>query len=142
MGMSLQHQDRPLALLAYLGQIRRARRAFRPGEWDCALFAAGWIRICTGKDLAANWRGDYRSLAQGQSRIASLGGLEGIARSHLTPVDPAETTVGDVVLLDAGLNTACGIFGGAHVHVLATPQSAIGGLDILPLSVARKVFRP
>jgi hypothetical protein len=142
MGLILQPDERPQALLAYLAQIRRARQPFRPGRWDCALFAAGWIRVCTGRDLASEWRGGYRSLAQGKARIATLGGLEGIARRQLRRVDPDEVIPGDVVLLDVSAANACGIFGGAHIHVLATPQAAIGGLDILPRSMAVKVFRP
>lgn len=140
--MILHVHDRPQALLAYLGQIRQARRAFQPGRWDCALFAAGWIRICTGVDLAAEWRGTYRSLAGGRAKIAANGGLGGIADALMTKVAPEQIELGDVVLLDAGTALACGIFGGSHIHVLAPPQAAIGGLDILPQSMARKVFRP
>ena len=45
------------------------RREFVWGEFDCILFCTDWVRIVTGVDPAARWRGSYDSEAGAQAII-------------------------------------------------------------------------
>lgn len=58
-------EDWHARLAAYV--FDAGRTPFAYGSHDCALFAAGAVEAMTGTDLAAGWRGIYRTLA-GASR--------------------------------------------------------------------------
>ena len=58
-------------LTEYLARVAGAR--FRPGQHDCALFAAGAVEAMTGHDPAAEWRGTYRTLEEGRVVLAGQG---------------------------------------------------------------------
>lgn len=129
---------RAALLVDYLN--RHQRRLFRPGQHDCALFAAGWVECCTGRDLSAQWRGAYRSLDEGRAELAAEGihSLADLADQYLTQIcGPAASQPGDIALIREAGEDAFGIIGGPHIHVLG-----LRGLDILPLSRAEQVFRP
>ena len=56
--------------------IRAAmRREFIWGEFDCILFCTDWVRIVTGIDPAARWRGGYHNEADARDIIAAFGSL-------------------------------------------------------------------
>ena len=71
-------------LIEYLAAA--ARRPFKPGHHDCALFAAGAVAAMTGTDFAAQWRGRYTTLR---------GGLRVIRRAGATPEAPATPVYDD-----------------------------------------------
>lgn len=52
-----------------------ARRPFRYGVHDCALFVANWGRVVTGIDGAAHHRGRYKSAVGCARMIARAGSL-------------------------------------------------------------------
>lgn len=124
---------------AYLAEWRD--RPFRPGSADCALFAAGWIERMTGRDVAAAWRGRYRSLGRGRALLAEAGypDLASLASSVAHELaHPSMVLPGDVaIVIEEGVE-AFGIAGSPFIHVLA-PH---GGLDVVPLSRAVRVYRP
>lgn len=125
-------------LSEYLGQV--ARRRFRPGEHDCALFAAGAVQAMTGADLAADWRGKYRALGAGRAMLRAKGFSDHLefAAAHLAPVPPALAQVGDLAVVpadsphDAG---ALGVVQGPRVYVL-TP----GGLALVSRLTMERAF--
>jgi hypothetical protein len=54
------------------------RRRFEPFCWgrqDCCIFAADWILLATGEDLAAKWRGTYSGMCDGLRHVKKVGGV-------------------------------------------------------------------
>lgn len=125
--------NRPEMLNAYAEKAKA--RKFRPGSHDCALFAAGWVKLATGSDPAKGWRGQYRSLRRGQALLEEAG-LEdhvALAASLLPEVAPAFAQIGDIALVD-GL--ALGVVNGERIWVLQK-----SGIATVPLNRATRVFR-
>ncbi|WP_044008642.1 DUF6950 family protein [Leisingera methylohalidivorans] len=133
-------QNRAELLLDYLSGIRSAKRVLKPSQFDCAFFAAGWVKACTGVDLASAWRGQYRSLDEGRTKLKAAGyrDLDCLAAAHLPEIDGWNTSQpGDIAAVSEGGHTALGIIGGPQIHVLG-----LKGLDYLRLDRAERVFRP
>jgi hypothetical protein len=109
-------------------------RPFRPGRHDCALFAAGWVKIVTGRDLARGWRGRYRSLRQGQRLLEAAGHADhvALAAANLPEIPPAFAQPGDLAVLEA---EALGIVAGEMIYCL-TPS----GLGLVPRGRMRRAF--
>lgn len=131
-------EERGRALATYVGAA--TERPFRWGEHDCALFAAGWMTVLTGRDPAAALRGTY-------SDAAGAGGVvgedpeawfAGMATAHgLVAIEPRFARRGDVCLLDYGDGPALGICTGAEMVLPAQPY----GLARFRLSRARRAWR-
>lgn len=131
--------DRMTLLHRYLAEVRG--RAFEPGKWDCALFAAGWVKACTGKDPARGWRGKYRSISRGLAMLRDAEGTDhvGLADRWAKPVSGwMQARPGDLAVVMDGEHPCFGIVGGSRIHVLLPSR----GLDVVPLSRAERVFRP
>lgn len=112
-------------------------RQYQPGTHDCALFAADWIEEVTGRDLAADMRGQYETVEEGFTLLSS--GLQEALSAELTELSGwMAAAPGDVALVDIDGEDACGIIGRGGIHML----SERGGLTRLRLDRARKVFRP
>lgn len=127
-------------LFDYLGEQRARPRLMRPGAFDCALFAAGWVKRLTGQDLAAEWRHTYRSYPQGRTllRDAGFADLGDLAAHHLTEIDGWQAAKpGDIAAITEEGETALGLIGGPQIHVLT-----LNGLDYVHLGRATRVFRP
>jgi hypothetical protein len=131
--------DRIPALTRYLAIA--ARRSIDPGQFDCALFVAGWVDTVKGTDHTARWVGRYTSFAEGRAllRAEGLRSLRDLARRELGPEQGwMAAQPGDVALIRDG-SLAFGIVGvGGHVHVL----HAQSGLDVVRLDRVWGVFRP
>lgn len=84
----------------------RRLRPFAWGQHDCALFAADAVQQMTGVDLAADYRGKYRTLkeARGLGELADLVDRAGLSRKP----NPRFAMRGDVVLM-GGPRPALGI---------------------------------
>ncbi len=105
--------DWPQRLAAFI-EARRAR-AFVWGEHDCALFAADWVRECTGVDLAADLRGTYADARGALGILNARAGLAGICAQLLPAVAPPFAGRGDAALAsNAGRELLC-IVDGAHL---------------------------
>jgi hypothetical protein len=124
--------DRLSLLIAYAAEA--GRRPFRPGRHDCALFAAGWVKIATGQDFARGWRSTYRSLRRGQQLLEEAGFADHVdfAAAHLPEIAPAFAQVGDIAVLD---DNAFGIIAGEMIYCLK-PQ----GLGLVPRGQMRRAF--
>ena len=75
-------------------------RPFAWGEHDCALWAAGWVRLSTGDDFASAWRGRYRT-ARGAKALMTRRGFSGvaaIASAHLCEIPVPLAQRGDLLL--------------------------------------------
>ena len=124
--------DRISLLIAYAAEA--GQRPFRPGRHDCALFAAGWVKISTGRDLARGWRSTYRSLRRGQQLMQDAGFSDHVAfaAAHLPQIAPAFAQVGDLAVLE---DNAFGIVAGEMIYCLR-PE----GLGLVPRSAMRRAF--
>jgi len=84
---------------------KAARGSFAPGEADCALFVADWVRANTGRDPASDLRGTYSDEAGWQAVIASRGlscvsriiGRQAQRAGLKMTTDPLEGDIGAVV---------------------------------------------
>lgn len=112
------------------------RQEIDPGKFDCMLFAAGGVRVMTGTDLAAEFRGRYTTL-RGGFRILKKAGFP----DHLALIDDRvgprlgwmALRTGDVAAVPGDDGTpAIGIVTGDLVHCLAP----VGGLGAVPLDAA------
>jgi len=107
-------------LATYLADL--AGRRFRPGRHDCALFAAGAVEAMTGVDLAAPWRGTYRSLEQGRAALEAAGWAshQEFVAAHFAPVAPSLAQVGDLAVMPGEIegSAALGVVQGPAVYVL------------------------
>lgn len=92
-----------------------ANTPFAWGSHDCALFAAEWVRICTGRDHAAAWRGAYRTEKGAKIRMTRLGfsGVAAVASAFLSEIPVPRAKRGDLVLHPQG---ALGVCNGLFSH--------------------------
>ena len=125
--------DRLSLLIAYAADA--GQRPFRPGRHDCALFAAGWVKLATGQDLARGWRSQYRSLRRGQQLLEDAGFTDHVefAAAHLPEVTPAFAQIGDIAVLD---DQAFGIVAGEMIYCLR-----LEGLGLVPRGQMRRAFQ-
>ena len=124
--------DRLSMLIAYTADA--GQQPFRPGRHDCALFAAGWVKQVTGRDLARGWRSTYRSLQRGQQLLQDAGFSDHVAfaAAHLPEIAPAFAQVGDLAVLET---QAFGLNAGEMIYCLR-PE----GLGLVPRSAMRRAF--
>ena len=84
------------------------RREFVWGEFDCILFCTDWVRLQTGVDPAARWRGTYHSEADALEIIDGFGSLSALCdegyRGILNRCPPGGAMVGVIATTegDAG----------------------------------------
>jgi hypothetical protein len=115
---------------------------FRWGAHDCALWAARWVRDCTGNDFLSDWEGKYKS-ELGARRLMKRRGYESvadIADEHLVEIPVGLAKRGDLLLHP--------IDGGAG-RVLRTPRVFRGrtrrddaGYARLPEGLGRRLMPP
>lgn len=123
-------------LVAFLTAAQRA--PFRPGQHDCALFAAGAVAAMTGQDYAAPYRGRYTTIRGGIRVLRADGFADHIAlAAHHLPERPvAFARAGDLAVVPTEDGPALGVVQGAGIYVL----SPAGGLSLVPLTAATRAF--
>jgi hypothetical protein len=123
-------------LVDYLG--RASRMPFQPGRHDCALFAAGAVEAMTGVDLAAHWRGRYRTLRGGVRVLRRDGYADhvALAAAHFRARGAGEVAMpGDLAAVPTQDGPALGVVQGQHVYVVGPD-----GLGMVPVVSALVVF--
>jgi len=132
----MRQQDRLKALRAYVQQA--ARMPFRPGHHDCALFAAGAVAAMTGRDYAADLRGQYRTIEDGKALLQEqgFGDHVALAASLFAEIPPLMAQIGDLAVVEEDGEQALGVVQGACIYVLR-----LDGLGTRPLTAATKAFR-
>lgn len=113
-------------LTGYLSRV--AWLSFRPGQHDCALFAAGAVKAMTGTDLAAPFRGTYRRLEDGQAALQALGFADHLALvvSLFPEVPPSFAQAGDLGVFEGeGPGDALGVIQGGAAYVLRPEGMAL-----------------
>lgn len=115
----------------------RWRRPFTWGVQDCAMTAADCALAATGIDPAARYRGTY-SDAMGAMRILNaVGGLAGLASTHLgSEIAPTQAAVGDIGL-SANQGNACLAVCGGTVWYGPGPN----GLERITIDSIKRAWR-
>lgn len=113
-----------------------ADKDFATGVNDCALFVSDWTLELTGEDLAAPFRGRYKTDLGSARLIKKLGykGLEDLVYREFDRIAKRrESTLiaqrGDVAWVNGSQERVCGVVGASGVLVLG-----VTGLVSLPLS--------
>jgi hypothetical protein len=124
-------------LVDCLGQA--SGKPFKAGHHDCALFVAACVEAMTGTDLAAEWRGRYRTIRGGIARLRRAGHADHVAcvASMFEEVLPTYARRGDIGVVDGtdGFG-ALGIVQGEGVYVLTE-----SGLGIQPRRKLKRAFQ-
>ena len=66
-------------------------RPFAWGVQDCCLWGADWVRLATGRDPAAGWRGRYRTAIGAARLVTRRGGFEAHVAACLADAGLTET---------------------------------------------------
>ncbi len=121
--------------------VRQAREPFAWGEHDCAIgFGAGVVKALTGVDVAAPYRGHYRT-PTGAMRLLRKAGFQSLGdfvASLFPEIEIAQARIGDlgVVATDGPIAEAICMFDASGVVVM-TEQ----GHGRLPRDAAFRAFR-
>lgn len=132
-----RREDWPLRLNAWLESIRE--KPFAWGVHDCVLGAADAVRMMTGVDPAAAFRGCYGTGFAASRILIEHGGLEAMASAALgAPLaSPRLAGRGDLVLVEAGIE------GPALAVVILADAAAPGpaGVTFVPMKDWRIAWR-
>jgi hypothetical protein len=80
------------------------------GKNDCVLFAAGWVKLATGRDHIAGPE-KWATLLQAERILRKLGGLKAIVDARLQAINPNFAVDGDLALHQDALR----LFSGPHI---------------------------
>jgi hypothetical protein len=133
----MRYPDWKPRLIAYLETA--LRKPFKPGTHDCALFAAGAVNAMTGTDLAADWRGRYRTLKGGLKRLQKAGFADHIAlaASVLDDIPTSFAGPGDLAVINTPDGRALGVVQGEGIYLLTTDNR----MGLRPMAEAIRAFR-
>lgn len=131
-----RRSDWRAALVAYLSATRD--KAFAYGVHDCTLFAADAVQAMTGVDLAADWRGKYSTLAEGEDllRAAGYDGNTAMVSALFAECPVAMAQPGDIAVIATEIGDSLGIVQGEAIYVVS-PR----GLSLAPLLTAYRAFK-
>ena len=119
--------------------IEERRRVPFTEENNCALFMADCVAAMTGVDLAADYRGKFKSLAEAiiLLRKAGYADLCEFLTQHLDEIPPALARAGDVMAFPTEqTGWAGGIVNGERVTVMSE-----AGLGTVSRDLAARAFR-
>lgn len=120
---------------------------FRYGSWDCALFVCDAIKLMTGVDPAAGFRGNYSSRTEALVAIRAYSGKRSLlalteritSEMKMREVPALLAGRGDVVLIRrAKADVSLGLIALNGRSILTVSR---GGLCAVPLSLALRAWR-
>jgi len=114
------------ALASYLREATGRRFGF--GEFDCALFCAGWVQVRKGIDPAAAWRGHYHTLTGAVRLLKRHGGLVALFDSCLEragAVRYGAARRGDIAIVESGGALVSGIVTGPCIACLGAERGIV-----------------
>lgn len=82
---------------------KHADTPFEWGVFDCCVFTSEAIKIQTGIDLYADYRGKYDSQKSAMDIQKVMGDIESQLDEHFERVDPMSARRGDVHMLEDGV---------------------------------------
>lgn len=112
------------------------------GEHDCALFAAGAVKIMTGKDFAKPYLGKYKSLKGGLGLLKRKGfeNHADLAAAKLQEIPVSMASVGDIAAVKVSTSGfyALGVVNGPRIYLCRPDSLGLGTADLL---TAERAFR-
>lgn len=117
----------------YLSETSQTPFAY--GVSDCALFSAGAVLAMTGVDLAAEWRGRYKTMRGGLRVLRASGHANHVALAAATFPATDLPTGGDLAVIETEHGPALGVLQGALIYALRET-----GIGLLPISAATLFF--
>jgi hypothetical protein len=128
--MIARRDNWPDLLAAYIESKRS--EPFAWGSNDCCLFAADWIKIATGHDIAAQWRGSYTTALGARRALDEGGGIERLVeKAGGIRIETGLAQRGDLVAQESGNGVALGICLGVVAAFISSD-----GVQFLPLHEA------
>ena len=114
--------------------LEAERKPFKYGENDCAIFAADAVKVMTGEDYAAEFRGTYSTAigAKRKLKAAGFNDLAHLASNKFEEVPPLTATIGDLAIVEGDSGPALGVVLGADI---ATASGRV------PLIEIKKAYR-
>lgn len=79
-------------------------REYRRGQTDCAMLVADCCLAVSGKDPAAEYRGEYDDLAGAIKALKNHGSIADALSRHFERVDPALAQRGDAVMMGSDMS--------------------------------------
>ena len=118
--------------------IEQRRRVPYTEEANCALFMADAVLAMTGEDLAAPFRGKFKTIAEGDALLKASGfaDLPSYLAAQFEEINPVFARVGDVMLFAVDQGWAGGIVNGERVTLLG-----LKGLGTMPRGQGKRAFR-
>lgn len=131
-----QLRDWRSRLHAYLAE--NADRKFQPGVFDCSLFSADCVKVITGEDPAADYRGKYTTVAQGLALLQADGYAdhEDFVAKNFTETSRFYANAGYLAVVDQRGQKGVGVVLGPSIAVVTLGR----GIGHVPLSSARRAF--
>lgn len=118
--------------------VEKEQQPFKFGENDCTLFGADVVFALTGVDLAAEYRGKYRSLKGGMKLLKADGYTSNVdyLEKNFVETSPAFANAGDLCLINTEEGEAIAV-------IIGTVAAGIGpnGLIRFPLDQITKTFK-
>jgi hypothetical protein len=125
------------------------KKKFKWGVFDCCLFVADFVEVTTGKDLAENYRGQYKSEEEAYKLLLNvlkrkkllknvlLKNVEKTANKHgFEEIKDKRYQSGDFCVVNTPQGEAMGIINNGKVWC-----SAPKGLVTLPINLVIKAWR-
>ncbi|MCG7549197.1 hypothetical protein [Pseudoalteromonas sp. Of7M-16] len=124
-----------LKLQKYLDSCEHTPFAW--GKFDCCLFVADWLLARNGVDVAADFRGRYRTAIGAKRRLTRLGfdDIQSVFKHHLKPIEINYAQRGDIALVEWGGELIGGIVGLGFVYCVTNI-----GLSALEMSAVSFCF--
>jgi hypothetical protein len=118
--------------------IEQRRRVPYTEEVNCALFMADAVLAMTGQDLAAPFRGKFKTLAEGDALLKASGfaDLPSYLAAQFEEINPVLARVGDLMLFEVEQGWGGGVVNGERVTVLS-----LNGLGTVRRSQGKRAFR-
>lgn len=94
----------------------RRNQPFAWGTNDCCMFAADWVLIATGHDIASAFRGSYSGAIRATRIIAEAGGIDKLLEQHAPALKRIPRVLagrGDLVLREGQHGPTLGLVLGA-----------------------------
>jgi hypothetical protein len=121
--------------------VRAKTESFAYGRFDCVHMLADWIKLCTGVDHLADYRGAYSSKDEADAMLAELDGdlLTALEKRLGPKLHPSQGMRGDAVYRSA--DGSCGFLFTSGARMRGLFLSEQGGLVLHRLQDIDYAFR-
>jgi hypothetical protein len=116
-------------------------KPYRVGEWDCALFIAGWVDHLAGVNRLSHFRGNYRKKDEGLRKFGPLRRRVSHELELLGFVHHETPREGDVAIIRGDMVGLVSKVGDALAVTTILENTLQGGFITLPNEYAKGFYR-